>query len=253
MIELRNVTKVFRDPKGEDIVAVDHLNLRIEDAETICFIGRSGCGKTTTLKLINRLEEPTSGSIQIDGEDIHQRDLIALRRSMGYVIQTGGLFPHMTVARNVGLLCGLQSWDPNQINQRVNALLELVNLAPKAFASRYPRELSGGQRQRVGVARALALDPPYLLMDEPFGALDPITRYQIHQEFHNLKQRIQKTIILVTHDLEEAFNLGDRIAFMDRGALVQVGDQEDFTQRPANDLVRRFLKEFFRKNGKYDG
>lgn len=248
MIELKDVTKAYRNPKGKTVVAVDHLNLRIGDAETVCIIGKSGCGKTTTLKLINRLEEPTSGVVQIDGEDIRQRDPIALRRSMGYVIQTGGLFPHMTVARNVGLLCNLQSWNPNRIKQRVNELLELVNLAPTAFANRYPRELSGGQRQRVGVARALALDPPYLLMDEPFGALDPITRSQIHQEFLKLKQRIQKTIIVITHDLEEAFKLGDRIAFMDRGALIQVGGQTDFTRHPENDLVRRFLEDYLHKS-----
>ena len=241
MIELIGVTKVFAGDGG-DRVAVDDLSLEIRDGETLSLIGRSGCGKTTTMKLINRLIEPTRGRILLDGVDVRHRDPIELRRGIGYVIQTGGLFPHMTVARNIGLLCELEHWDRERTRKRVDELLELVNLPPAEFRARYPRDLSGGQRQRVGVARALALDPPCILMDEPFGALDPITRDQLHTEFRQLEDRVDKTIVFVTHDMAEAFDLADRTALMDDGRIVQVGTEADFRARPASPFVEEFLQ-----------
>jgi osmoprotectant transport system ATP-binding protein len=242
VIELRGVSKIFRGPRGEEVVAVDAVDLVVERGETLCLIGTSGCGKTTTMKLINRLLEPTSGSVRLDGADVRDSDIIRLRRRIGYVLQKGGLFPHMTVAENVGLLCRLEGWVRGDIDRRVSALLALVNLPAEQFGERYPKELSGGQRQRVGVARALALDPDCILMDEPFGALDPITRAQIHDEFASLKQAMDKTVVLVTHDMAEAFKLGDRVALMDGGRLVQIGTEVDFRERPANAFVSEFLK-----------
>jgi osmoprotectant transport system ATP-binding protein len=249
MIELIDVTKTFDDADGGTVTAVDQLSLEVEAGETVSLIGRSGCGKTTTMKLINRLIEPTSGTIRIGGRDIRERDAIALRRSIGYVIQSGGLFPHMTVARNVRLLCELEKWPRSKAASRVSELLELVNLPPDEFANRYPRDLSGGQRQRVGVARALALDPPCILMDEPFGALDPITRDQMHAEFRQLEDRVDKTIVLVTHDMAEAFALADRIALMDSGRIVQVGTEHDFRERPASPFVEEFLRTHLADGG----
>jgi osmoprotectant transport system ATP-binding protein len=242
VIELCDVRKVFSDPHGGEVVAVDGVSVTIGDGETLCLIGTSGCGKTTTMKLINRLIEPSAGQILIDGSDVRDRDVIELRRGIGYVIQKGGLFPHMTVTRNVGLLCELEGWEQGDIDRRVGDLLALVNLPSDEFGARYPSELSGGQRQRIGVARALALDPPVILMDEPFGALDPITRSQIHEEFRQLKDTVDKTIIIVTHDMSEAFMLGDKVALMDAGRIVQHGSEEDFRERPANDFVAQFLE-----------
>jgi osmoprotectant transport system ATP-binding protein len=201
------------------------------------------------MRLVNRLIDPTSGTITVDGRDIREQDPIDLRRRIGYVIQSGGLFPHMTVARNVGLLCEVEGWAPDRTQRRVDELLDLVNLPPSEFASRRPDELSGGQRQRVGVARALALDPVIILMDEPFGALDPITRDQLHDEFTSLKATVRKTIILVTHDMREAFKLGDRIALMDRGEIVQIGSAADFRARPASPFVETFLRSHLGETG----
>lgn len=242
MIELQQVTKHFPVENGDPKVAVDGVSLSIKEGETLCLIGTSGCGKTTLLKLMNRLQELTSGSIQIDGEDHTSLDPIALRRKMGYVIQEGGLFPHMTIAQNIGLLCKLESWPEQKKQNRVDELMNLVNLAPDEFAPRYPNELSGGQRQRVGVARALALSPRYLLMDEPFGALDPITRESIHEEFLQLRKQVSITTVIVTHDLREASKLGDRVALMDHGKVVQCGKPEELVNQPANDFVRDFVK-----------
>jgi osmoprotectant transport system ATP-binding protein len=180
--------------------------------------------------------------VLVDGRDVREQDPIRLRRSIGYVIQKGGLFPHMTVARNVGLLCELEDWEPARVQARVAELLALVNLPIDTFGPRYPRELSGGQRQRVGVARALALDPPIILMDEPFGALDPISRSRIHDEFMELQRSVQKTIVIVTHDMAEAFKLADEVALMSEGKIVQRGTEADFRERPASAFVEEFLR-----------
>lgn len=241
MIEFCGVDKVFPDPRGGEIAAVRGLDLTVEDGETHCLIGTSGCGKTTTLRMVNRLEQPSAGRVLVGGENIADVDVYRLRRRIGYVIQTGGLFPHMTVAKNVGVLCELEGWSPADIRARVEELLQLVNLAPAEFAGRYPGELSGGQRQRVGIARALALDPDYVLMDEPFGALDPITRAQVHEELAPLLARVHKTVLLVTHDLAEAFELGDRVSIMDQGKLIQTGSEAELTANPANAFVADFL------------
>ena len=199
---------------------ISNLSLNIDQGETAVLLGESGCGKTTTLKLVNRLYTPTSGVVLVEGKSTTDWDPIALRRHIGYVIQEGGLFPHFTIARNVGLVPSLAGWDEQRIRARVAELLTMVGLESSRFAERYPRELSGGQRQRVGVARALAADPPLLLLDEPFGALDPMTRVSLQKEFAALSKRLGKTAILVTHDVREALLLGDRIALMDAGKIV---------------------------------
>jgi len=221
-IEFRRVS--YR-PSGADIL-VD-LNLEIRRGETLVLLGRSGSGKTTTLKLINRLLTPTGGQILVDGRPIGEWDVIRLRRSIGYVIQEAGLFPHFTIERNIGLVPKIENWPAPRIKDRVQELLRLVGLDPK-IASRYPRELSGGQRQRVGVARALAADPPILLMDEPFGALDPITRSELQREFLDLQKRLGKTVVFVTHDLREALLLGTRIALMEAGKLITIQTRAGF-------------------------
>lgn len=242
MIEFRSVRKTFADANGKETVALHGLDLRIEPGQVHCLIGTSGCGKTTSLRLVNRLEEPTSGQVLVDGEDVREVDVIALRRRIGYVIQSGGLFPHLTIAKNVGVLCDLEGHAAKDVEQRVHALLELVNLAPSKFAGRYPKELSGGQRQRVGIARALALDPKYLLMDEPFGALDPLTRGELLSELQSLFSSLGKTVLLVTHDLNEAFALGQRVSVMHAGHLIQTGSREDLTRNPATEFVANFVK-----------
>ena len=241
MIEFDAVDKTFLDPNGGSVVAVSGLTLNVRGGETHCLVGTSGCGKTTTLRLVNRLEDPTRGSVRVGGEDIAGLDPYALRRRMGYVIQSGGLFPHMSVERNVGVMCELEGWPAPTIASRVGELLELVNLPAVDYADRYPGELSGGQRQRVGTARALALDPEILLLDEPFGALDPITRGRMHDEFVDLLAAVHKTVVLVTHDLDEAFRLADRISVMHGGAIVQTGTRGELLENPATDFVADFL------------
>jgi osmoprotectant transport system ATP-binding protein len=244
VIRLQGVSKIFGGPDGGEVHAVVDLDLEVDAGETICLIGKSGCGKTTTLELINRLAEPSAGRVLVDGRDVRGVDPIRLRRGIGYVIQSGGLFPHLDVARNIGLLCELEGWSRARIQSRVEALLELVDLAAEdGIGRRHPGELSGGQRQRVGIARALALDPPILLLDEPFGALDPVTRGQLRVEFRQLEQRVRKTMVLVTHDLPEAFALGDRIVLMDGGRIVQVGTEADFVERPAGAFVQAFVAD----------
>jgi osmoprotectant transport system ATP-binding protein len=203
------------------------LNLEIRHGETLVLLGRSGSGKTTTLKLINRLLTATEGEIRVDGRPLRDWDVIRLRRMIGYVIQEVGLFPHYTVERNIGLVPKIEGWPRDRIRQRVKELLILVGLEAQ-IASRYPRELSGGQRQRVGVARALAVDPPFLLMDEPFAALDPLTRVELQREFLALQKRLQKTVVFVTHDLREALLLGSRIALLEAGRLVAVHTKQEF-------------------------
>jgi osmoprotectant transport system ATP-binding protein len=209
---------------------IDNLDLKVSRGETLVLLGRSGCGKTTTLKLINNLLMPSGGRIDVEGKSTTEWEPIQLRRHIGYVIQDIGLFPHFTVERNVALVPRLQKWSEDKINNRVNELLNLVGLPADNFAKRYPRELSGGQRQRVGVARALAADPPILLMDEPFGALDPITRTEIQREFRELQQRLQKTVVFVTHDMREAFVLGTRIGLMKDGRLVVLDSPSKFSE-----------------------
>jgi osmoprotectant transport system ATP-binding protein len=222
-IEFRQVS--FR-PNGTGDIVQD-LNLQIRRGETLVLLGRSGSGKTTTLKLINHLLTPTTGEILVDGRPIREWDIIRLRRMIGYVIQEIGLFPHFTIERNIGLVPKIENWPADRIRKRVAELLNLVGLDPQ-IASRYPHELSGGQRQRVGVARALAADPPILLMDEPFGALDPLTRSELQREFLQLQTRLQKTVVFVTHDLHEAIILGTRIALMEAGQLVTLQTREEF-------------------------
>ncbi|HUP48012.1 MAG TPA: ATP-binding cassette domain-containing protein [Thermoanaerobaculia bacterium] len=241
MIRLERATRTFIRASGAPVHALRGLDLQIRKGETMALLGPSGCGKTTTLRLINRLIEPSSGRVLLDGEDTAELDPIRLRRRMGYVVQSGGLFPHLTVARNIGLLCEIERWRRPDIDQRVDELLDLVHLPPSEFRDRHPGELSGGERQRVGVARALALDPEILLMDEPFGALDPITRTELQHEFSELERLVAKTVVLVSHDLDEAFLLGDRVALLCEGELVQLGTPDELRSAPATPWVERFL------------
>jgi len=222
-IEFRKVTYTL--PNGRELL--HELDLEIRRGEILVLLGRSGCGKTTTLKLINRLLTASNGDLKVEGRSVHEWDVIRLRRMIGYVIQDVGLFPHFTIERNIGLVPKIEGWTQDRIHQRVQELIRLVGLDPQ-IASRYPRELSGGQRQRVGVARALAADPPILLMDEPFGALDPLTRAELQREFLALQDRLNKTIVFVTHDLREALLLGTRIALMDAGKLVTISTPDEF-------------------------
>jgi osmoprotectant transport system ATP-binding protein len=223
-LEFRAVT--YRLDSGAALVA--GLTLDVARGETLVLLGRSGSGKTTTLKLINRLLEPSEGEIRIAGRSGSSWDPIRLRRGIGYVIQDAGLFPHWTVERNIALVPQLEHWPKERIRERVKEMMELMGLAPEEFANRRPAELSGGQKQRVGVARALAADPPILLMDEPFGALDPVTRADLQKEFRSLALRLHKTIVFVTHDLREALFLGNRIALLERGRLVGIYAPDEF-------------------------
>jgi osmoprotectant transport system ATP-binding protein len=230
----------YRFTGGQELL--NRLNLQVRRGETLVLLGRSGSGKTTTLKLINDLVSPTQGEVLVEGRATTQWDPIRLRRGIGYVIQDTGLFPHFTVERNIGLVPTIEQWPADRIRKRVRELLQLVGLESN-LAIRYPRELSGGQRQRVGVARGLAADPPILLMDEPFGALDPITRAELQREFLALQQRLQKTVVFVTHDLREALLLGTRIALMEAGRLVVALPPAEFTQS-SDPLVNQYLDAF---------
>jgi len=215
-IEFREVS--FARPGRPRVL--DRFSLAVESGEVLALVGRSGAGKSTLLKLINRLLDPDAGTIVVEGRDTRTWQPIALRRRVGYVLQDVGLFPHMSIARNVAVVPQLERWTAERISTRVHELLELVGLPPDQFAERWPDELSGGQRQRVGVARALAADPPILLMDEPFGALDPFTRVELHREFRRIQERVRKTVIIVTHDMGEAFALGDRVGVLEEGRLI---------------------------------
>ncbi len=237
MVVFEDVRKVYDD----ETVAVDGLNLTVEHGEFMVFIGPSGCGKTTTLQMINRLKEPTSGRILIDGKDTKDMRNVDLRRNMGYVIQEIALFPHMTVAQNICVVPDLLGWSKKQKETRTRELLELVSLDPDIYMDRFPRELSGGQQQRIGVLRALAVDPDVLLMDEPFGGLDPLTRDQLHEELKALQDKVQKTIIFVTHDMDEALKLADRVTLMRDGKLVQVDSPEEILRNPNDEFVADFI------------
>ncbi|WP_163653175.1 betaine/proline/choline family ABC transporter ATP-binding protein [Listeria sp. PSOL-1] len=236
MLRFEHVSKIYKGGKK----AVNNLNLNIKEGEFICFIGPSGCGKTTTMKMINRLIEPTEGQIFINDKDIMQEDAVKLRRSIGYVIQQIGLMPHMTIRDNIVLVPRLLKWKEERKTKRAKELIKLVDL-PEEYLDRYPYELSGGQQQRIGVLRALAAEQNLILMDEPFGALDPITRDTLQEEFKNLQQELGKTIIFVTHDMDEALKLADRIVIMQEGEVVQFDTPDEILRSPANTFVENFI------------
>jgi len=237
LIKFERVSKVYED----GFQALKDLNIQFEEGKINVLIGPSGCGKTTTMKLLNRLIDYSDGNITFDGKNIGEMNPIDLRRQMGYVIQNIGLFPHMTIYENVATVPKLLKWDKKRINKRVDELLELVNLDPKQYGNRYPSELSGGQQQRIGVIRALAAEPSTILMDEPFSALDPISREQLQNELIRLQQTIKKTFIFVTHDMDEALKIADRIILMKDGQVVQEGSPEDIVRNPKNDFVKEFI------------
>jgi len=236
MIELKEITKKY----GE-FTAVDSIDFKVTKGNICVLIGPSGCGKSTTLKMINRMLEPTAGEIFIGGKNVKDFKPEVLRRQIGYVIQNIGLFPHMNVAQNIGVVPRLLRWDKKKINRRVNFLLELVELAPEQYKDKFPHMLSGGEAQRIGVARALAADPPILLMDEPFGAVDPLNREILQIEFLKIQKKLKKTVIFVTHDLDEAIRLGDFIIILKRGQLVQFDTPENILSHPKNSFVRNFV------------
>jgi len=239
VIKLDKLTKAFKTPAGT-VIAADSINMDVGDGEICVLLGPSGCGKTTTLKMINRLVEPTSGKIYLNGKDTDRYDPVELRRTIGYVIQQIGLFPNMTVEENVCVVPKLLGWDPGKARARASELLATINLDPAIFLKRYPKELSGGQQQRVGVARALAADPPVLLMDEPFGAIDPINREVIQDEFLKMHRRLRKTVMFVSHDIDEAVKMADKIAIFRAGKLEQFDSPDNILAHPAS----RFIAEF---------
>ena len=238
-LEFRGVSKSFTD--GPPVL--EDFTLKVGEGETVALLGPSGCGKTTALKLANRLLDAEAGEIRVYGRDVRHEDPVRLRRAIGYVIQESGLFPHWDVRRNVETVPSLLGWSAERRRARSDELLAMVGLPPGDFASRRPRELSGGQKQRVGVARALAADPPLLLMDEPFGALDPIARRALQREFLDWKSRLRKAVLLVTHDIREAFRLADSIAVMEKGRIRQIGTAAELRERPTSGFVREFLSE----------
>jgi osmoprotectant transport system ATP-binding protein len=237
MIEVQQLTKAYRE-----MVAVNNVSFSVKEGQTLVLLGTSGSGKTTTLRMLNRLTEPTSGSIFIDGKNILSQRPEALRRTMGYVLQGYGLFPHYSVAENIAIVPNLLKWPKQKIRKRIDELLHKLQLPPEEYRDVYPATLSGGQKQRVGLARALATDPPILLMDEPFGALDMLTRSAVREEFKELDELKKKTIILVTHDVQEAFELGDKIGLMDKGKMQQHASPPELLFHPANDFVQAFFK-----------
>lgn len=238
-VEFQNIVKTF---PGAGYPALDHITLSVPEGELVTILGTSGCGKTTLIKMVNRLYEPDEGTILVKGEDISKTDPVALRRSIGYVIQQVGLFPHMTVADNIATVPKILKWDKARIADRVDELLDMVNLAPEEFRDRYPSQLSGGQQQRVGLARALAADPDIMLLDEPFGAIDAINREKLQDSLKEIHARSGKTFLFVTHDIGEAFKLGTTVILMDQGHIEQMGTPADIVKHPANEFVQQFLK-----------
>ena len=236
MIEFKGINKIFKN----NIVLYD-INLKLEEGNIIVFVGPSGCGKTTTVKMINRLIKPTSGQVLINGEDISNKNVIELRRNIGYVIQQTGLFPHMTIKENIEIVAKMQKMSSKEIEEKTRELMEMVGLDYEKFANRYPAELSGGQQQRVGIARALITNPDIILMDEPFSALDPITRSQLQDELLNIQTQFKKTIIFVTHDMDEAIKIADKICIMGKGRIIQYDDPETILKNPANEFVSDFV------------
>lgn len=239
MIEVQDLTKEFLSGR---VKAVNTVSFKLEKGQVGCLIGTSGCGKTTTLKMINRLIEPTSGNVFVNGQNARTGDPVVWRRKIGYVIQKAGLLPHLTVRQNISLLSKILKREKSFITERVRELMDIINMPYEKFGGRYPVQLSGGQQQRVGIARALMEDPPVLLMDEPFGALDPMTRASLHEEFVHLNQKLNKTILMVTHDIDEAFKLGDKIILMDKGNVVQVGSRDDLVNTPKSEFVANFIE-----------
>ncbi|PZW65182.1 osmoprotectant transport system ATP-binding protein [Pseudomonas sp. URMO17WK12:I1] len=240
MIQLDKLTKKFHQ-KGKDVVAVNEVSLTVDEGQICVFLGPSGCGKSTTLKMINRLIEPTSGRVLINGEDTTGIDEVTLRRNIGYVIQQIGLFPNMTIEENITVVPKLLGWDKKRCHERAVELMSMVQLEPKQYLSRYPRELSGGQQQRIGVIRALAAEAPVLLMDEPFGAVDPVNRDAIQNEFFQMQRALNKTVIMVSHDIDEAIKLGDKIAIFKDGTLLQYDHPDTLLAHPADDFVSGFV------------
>lgn len=238
MIDVQHLCKTYGA-----FSAVDDLSFTVATGQTLALVGTSGCGKTTTLKMINRLIEPTAGQVLINEKDTRKYDPVQLRREIGYVIQSVGLFPHYTIEENIAIVPKLLGWAEEKIHRRVYALMDRLGLAPAENAHKYPHQLSGGQQQRVGIARALAADPPIILMDEPFGALDPITRADIRSDFMEMEELSDKTTVLVTHDVEEAFAMADLICLLDRGQIQQLGTPRELLFQPANDFVRQFLAD----------
>lgn len=236
MIEFKGINKIFKN----NIVLYD-INLKLEKGNIIVFVGPSGCGKTTTVKMINRLIKPTSGQVLINGEDISNKNVIELRRNIGYVIQQTGLFPHMTIKENIEIVAKMQKMSSKEIEEKTRELMEMVGLDYEKFANRYPAELSGGQQQRVGIARALITNPDIILMDEPFSALDPITRSQLQDELLNIQTQFKKTTIFVTHDMDEAIKIADKICIMGKGRIIQYDDPETILKNPANEFVSDFV------------
>ncbi|MBG7618753.1 ABC transporter ATP-binding protein [Herbaspirillum sp. AP02] len=241
MIELDQLSKTYTQKDGTQVKAVDAVSLKVAEGEICVFLGPSGCGKTTTLKMINRLIKPTSGRVLLDGKDTSGIDEVELRRHIGYVIQQIGLFPNMTIEENITIVPRLLGWDKKRCHARATELMAMVALDPKKFLKRYPRELSGGQQQRIGVIRALAADAPVLLMDEPFGAVDPINRESIQNEFFQMQRQLNKTVIMVSHDIDEAIKLGDKVAVFRAGKLVQFDNPDTLLARPKDDFVGAFV------------
>lgn len=239
MLSFQEVTKIY--PGAEHIKAINELSFDLEDGEICTLVGPSGCGKSTAMKMVNRLIPMTNGKILIDGQNIDRLNTIELRRGIGYVIQNIGLFPNMTIGENIAIIPKMKGWDEGRIKERVEALLDIVNLPPEEYIDRYPRELSGGQQQRIGVARGMAIDPPVMLMDEPFGAIDPINRDHLQNEFLKIQAKLKKTIVFVTHDIDEAIKMGDKVCLLKDGKLVQFASPEKMLTEPANDFVRDFV------------